>query len=96
MAKHLCECGHVISDSTDDIPYKARFIADQDVDYLFDTMEKNPDAILLNFGDIFQCPDCNNLMIFSADYKRRCDFQPINKDASANITISQVEGKKVR
>lgn len=30
MSKLGCVCGHVIRDQTDDIPYKARFIRDQD------------------------------------------------------------------
>ena len=30
MSKLGCICGHVIRDQTDDIPYKARFIRDQD------------------------------------------------------------------
>ena len=30
MSKLSCECGNTISDSTDNIPYKARFIRDED------------------------------------------------------------------
>ena len=99
MAKILCQCGRILSDSTDNIPYKARFIADQDFFSFFDEVEsecphEEPTMTWRYFGDIFQCPDCNNLMVFSADYKRRCDFKPINKEESANITLSQVNDKK--
>jgi peptide methionine sulfoxide reductase MsrB len=30
MSKLGCECGHVIRDQTDNLPYKARFLRDQD------------------------------------------------------------------
>lgn len=30
MSKLLCHCGHVIRDQTEDLPYKAEFIAHQD------------------------------------------------------------------
>ncbi len=30
MSKLGCQCGHIISDNTDFIPYKATFISDQD------------------------------------------------------------------
>lgn len=93
LAKVVCECGSVISDSTDLISQKARFIADQDFfDYL-DEVEKE----YLNqksfhtwryFGDIFQCSNCGNLMIYSADYKQRYDFRPINQGQCKKITQS--------
>jgi hypothetical protein len=35
MSKLGCICGHVIRDQTDDIPYKARFIRDQDYEGFF-------------------------------------------------------------
>jgi hypothetical protein len=33
--KFLCDCGHVILDQTDYIPYKARIAKDQDSDYVW-------------------------------------------------------------
>ena len=99
--KYLCVCGHVISDSTDYIPYKAKLIADQDFFNFLDEMESSCEykriaAQTGYFSDVFQCANCNNLIIFSADFKRRCDFQPINKAESANITLSQIETKKTQ
>jgi hypothetical protein len=38
--KLLCECGQTISDTTDRLPYKAYFIADQDLFDMWDTMDK--------------------------------------------------------
>jgi len=38
--KFLCTCGHVISDSTTEIPYKAYFYADQDYDDLCDAIDE--------------------------------------------------------
>lgn len=95
MGKIICECGYVLSDSVDKAPYRARYIADQDFFGFFDEVESEcphqaPTKTRRFFGDIFQCPDCNNLIVFSANNKRRCDFQPLNKGESANITVSQI------
>lgn len=35
MAKLGCVCGHVIRDQTDNIPYKARFLRDQDYEAFY-------------------------------------------------------------
>jgi hypothetical protein len=32
MSKLMCECGHIIVDQTDNLPYKANYTRDQDVD----------------------------------------------------------------
>jgi len=93
MAKVRCECGYVILDQTDYIREKARFIADQDFFDFWDSVEKEKDKEEIcsswdYFGDIFQCPDCGNIMIYSADYSRRCDFSPVNKEQCKNITLS--------
>jgi hypothetical protein len=39
MSKLGCQCGNIISDNTDFIPYKARFIRDQDSTVLDKTIE---------------------------------------------------------
>ena len=92
MAKVVCECGHIISDQTDYIRQKARFVADQDFFDFLDTVEKERDEEASSswsyLGDIFQCPDCGNVMIYSADYSRRCDFRPVNKEQCKGITAS--------
>ena len=36
MSKLGCECGNIISDTTDNIPYKGVIIRDQDVERVFD------------------------------------------------------------
>ncbi len=38
--KMRCECGEIISDQTDCLPYKAHFIADQDWFGVFDTLDQ--------------------------------------------------------
>ena len=38
--KIQCECGNVISDSTDYLPYKAHFVADQDWFELLENIDK--------------------------------------------------------
>jgi len=85
----------VIPDSSDYAPYLARFIADQDWFDFFEVMENEEDSMDTwdYFGDIFQCPDCHNLILFTADYSRRCDFQPLDKEKCANITISYLGDK---
>jgi len=91
MAKVKCECGYVILDQTDQIREKARFVADQDFFDFLDAIEKDKEESYSSWdylGDIFQCPDCGNIMIYSADYSRRCDFRPVNKEQCKNITLS--------
>ncbi|QBD79419.1 hypothetical protein EPA93_26900 [Ktedonosporobacter rubrisoli] len=36
MSKIFCKCGHMIVDQTDNLPYKASVIADQDEELLYD------------------------------------------------------------
>ena len=94
MAKIVCECSYVISDQTDYIREKAKFVADQDFEDFFKAVEKetsNDEELCISWdylGDIFQCPNCGNIMIYSADYTRRCDFKPVNKEQCKNITLS--------
>lgn len=38
--KMRCECGEIISDQTDQLPYKAHFIPDQDWDDVCDTINQ--------------------------------------------------------
>jgi len=39
MSKLLCDCGHVIVDQTDDLPYKAEFIPAQLEEEIFTALE---------------------------------------------------------
>ncbi|WP_459477406.1 hypothetical protein [Clostridium saccharoperbutylacetonicum] len=98
MSKVVCECGSVLSDNTDYISYKARFIADQD---FFDFLDEEKKAHKQGgeiytwhyFGDIFQCPDCGNLIVFSADNEQRFDFQPLNMEKNKRVTLSYLGDK---
>lgn len=88
MAKVVCECGYVILDNTDYISYKARFVADQDFFDCLDEVEKESSDAWRYFRDIFQCPNCGNLMIYGTDYNQRYDFKPIDKERCKKITRS--------
>ncbi|MCL2386739.1 MAG: hypothetical protein FWC89_04215 [Defluviitaleaceae bacterium] len=97
MGKIQCECGNELSDSVQGASNRARFIAEQDLFDFLDEIESEcpriaPSKTWRYFGDIFQCFDCNNIIIFSNGCYR--DFRPIEKAESANILTSQV-GKKV-
>lgn len=46
MSKLGCECGGVISDTTDDIPYKGSIIRDQDEEVLYDGVVNDINAFM--------------------------------------------------
>jgi hypothetical protein len=46
MSQLGCECGGVISDNTDNIPYKGAIIRDQDVDAFYENVVKNINAFI--------------------------------------------------
>lgn len=72
--KFLCECGKTIHDTTDALSYKGSIIADQDMNALWDIIEKleKPhkeqidvfnDVCNILHRNIYQCPDCGRLYI---------------------------------
>lgn len=95
MSSFSCYCGHIIFDVTDYLSYKARYIADQDYyDYLDEyekTITEKQFYVLNNYTrDIFQCPNCSNLIIFSN--KKRFDFKPLTLNAD-NLLLSRSGNK---
>ncbi len=85
MSKLQCKCGNTIYDSSDFISYKARFIADQDYTDFLDEVEKKDWHKLTKsatkyFREIFQCTNCNNIIILSPEGMKRFDFAPLEKD----------------
>lgn len=98
MAKIVCRCGAVLPDSTDCISYKARLLADQDFPDFFEKMEDaRPDAAPSEawryLGEIFQCRDCGNLIVFPPGGAPPCDFQPVDRDNWQWVTRSHLGEK---
>jgi len=93
MGKFDCECGYELSDSVLGNPNRAHFIADKDLCAFYDEPEYEDPHIDIPltkvrryFNDMFQCPECNNLIIFIGG--NDLHFRPINKSQSAGITNS--------
>ena len=96
MSKISCTCGNIISDSSDFISNKAHFIADQDYFDFFDTIEHKDweevtDMAFSFFQEIFQCPQCGNILIFRDG--QRHDFQPVDPSKSSDILRSYLKEK---
>src|SRR5258708_2749647 len=41
MSRFECECGNVIPDTTDNLPYKAYFLPDEDTDHALDDIKES-------------------------------------------------------
>src|SRR4051812_33062932 len=61
--KFQCLCGKILSDSTDDIAYKARMVADEDWNRFTESFERPQGHDWRLVTDIYQCPDCGRLRI---------------------------------
>lgn len=61
--KFQCLCGKVLSDNTDEIPYKARMIADEDWNRFTESFERPQGHDWRLVTNIYQCPDCGCLRI---------------------------------
>lgn len=74
----MCRCGYVFHDNTDHLPWKAHFLADEDMDDYFNTFDeikettskRDIDDIVLKAAHywerfVYQCPDCGKLYIES-------------------------------
>jgi hypothetical protein len=98
MGKILCNCGQIIFDQSDIIRNKAHIIADQDYMDFFeevenkDFMEMTSKAIKY-FTEIFQCDNCNRLMVFRRDENKVTFFIPEDKENSKDI-LSSYLGEK--
>jgi hypothetical protein len=91
MSKLQCTCGHVISDITDSLRYKASFIADQDMEEYMDQIEqKEYHQIVYDtmhfWNTMFQCTSCGNIILFNK--KGRFDFSPVHDHSSQNVLMS--------
>ena len=93
MGKILCTCGQIIVDQSDFIKNKAHIIADQDYVDFFEEVE-NKDFMETTskarkyFNEIFQCNNCNSLIIFKRDKNKGIFFSPEKKEDSGRILRS--------
>lgn len=94
-----CKCGHIIIDSTDDLPFKGHVIADQNLHSIFemidDSIEMSSDTlkerqarcmhVRSNFPRrfIWQCNGCDRLYLDNAD-NELVSFTP-EEGKSSNI-----------
>ena len=66
MAKIGCRCGHIISDSSDNLPYKAALLPDEDGDRFFEMSDDIVAAMRL-CRTIYQCERCGRLLVEEPD-----------------------------
>ena len=80
MAKVTCNCGSIIHDVSDDLPYKAHLLADQDFFDFFDEVKigkesERFDRLIEYLYDIYQCENCHALILFRDN--KRYDFEMV-------------------
>ncbi|QBH95372.1 hypothetical protein EKN56_02505 [Limnobaculum zhutongyuii] len=91
MAKFNCRCGYTISDGLEYMSNRAHYIANQDYWDLLDKLEptqaweENAHHLAQYCRQIYQCPQCNNLIFFAKG--SRFDFNPLS-DNTNNLLSS--------
>jgi|GEM_PF-943533 len=98
MGKILCTCGQIIVDQSDLIRNKAHVIADQDYMDFFDEVEEKGFMEMTNkavkyFNEIFQCHNCNSLLVFRQDINEYTFFTPEDKNKSNQLLRSYLGDK---
>ena len=97
-----CKCGHVISDTSDNLPYSARVVADVDIyDYWEAWERRGRGQALGSLMDpmkyeqvIFQCEECGRIWFDDPeDPAYFISFMPEDKNA---MVTGPIEGKKWR
>ena len=75
MTKLLCKCEHVISDTTDDLPYKGEIVADADWEAVWGRISELGAAGIADFTDkisairlehcrtAYECQNCGRLWV---------------------------------
>jgi hypothetical protein len=61
--KFQCVCGKILSDNVDEIPHKARLIADEDWNEFTESSESPNGYDWHLVTNIYQCPQCGRLRI---------------------------------
>lgn len=85
--KFQCLCGKIISDNTDDLPYKARMIADEDWNRFTESCERPQGYDWRLVTEIYQCPDCGCLRIEKPSGQVSF-FKPESEHASKSVLRS--------
>jgi len=94
MAKLKCNCGHVIVDQTDDLPYKAEVIPDQNYAAIFDavtdsvckedTVSEQADAFtgvwIANSKRMYQCEACGRILVQIGKSDQYAFFMPEDEE----------------
>ncbi len=84
--KFLCICGHIIRDQTDDLPYKAQFIPDEDKETDFERVVESLEAFMTTREtgkrDEFLCTH------FGETYPKDLDTNNIIFDLLSEVTRS--------
>ena len=98
MGKIICNCGQIIFDQTDFIKNKAHIISDQDYMDFFEEVENKEfmevtSKAIKYFTEIFQCDNCNGLIIFRHNKENATYFIPKDKENSKDI-LSSYLGEK--
>ncbi len=98
MGKILCACGQIITDQTDFIKNKAHLIADQDYMDFFEEIENKElmqvtSKAIHYFNEVFQCSNCNSLIVFRPDQEKGIFFIPSDKKNSRHILRSYLGEK---
>jgi hypothetical protein len=82
-----CICGHVVSDSTDDLPHKARLVADEDWNLFTESLDWRL------VSNLYQCSQCGRLRL----EKPRGNvvfFEPENANVSKRLLGSVKEDER--
>ncbi|MBK7382556.1 MAG: hypothetical protein IPI81_04365 [Flavobacteriales bacterium] len=108
MSKLRCNCGHVIVDQTDDLPYKAEIVPDQNYGAIFDavtdsvckedTSSGQADAFtgvwIANTKRMYQCEVCGRILIQTGSGDRYMSFLPEDQEGRNIIGgITASDGK---
>lgn len=96
-----CSCGNRIHDNTDNIPYKARYISDQDwfdvldkIDASIESAERNKEKLCMDSSnyiyekskEIYQCYECGRLYVDDNNRKLH-EFIPA-EDMKGKVILS--------
>ena len=98
--KIQCPCGYLIPDSTDNLPNKAHFIADQDWDAFWEEVDaaveksgpsaRQKEAAVMRlrslrmFRPAWQCPDCGRILVDDPSHTAR-SFAPDPDDEPVRV-----------
>ena len=89
--KFSCLCGKTLSDSTDDIPYKALLVADEDWNAFIESVQSVQGYDWRLITNIYQCPNCGRLRLEKPP-GHVVFFEPENETVSKAL-LRSVKGK---